>query len=201
MNAPQSIAQAFGTILEGGFYAGRIRVGEQEFSIIAAPKAEGEHKDTALNASLKRVSGALSFFDGLANTKAMAEAGSKLAKWAQGLAIGGHSDWYIPSRDELELCYRNLKPTREENWCYRGDNPSSVPVGYAYMPDAPKQTDVEAFREGGADAFDDVWYWSSTQCAGNVSYAWFQSFSGGYQDYYRKDGDCRCRAVRRVPIQ
>ena len=199
MNAPLSIATAFGTILEGGFYAGRIRVGEQQFAVIVAPKAEGQHKDAPWGPVRKRVP-ALSFYDGLANTQAMADAGSKLAKWALDLKIGGFTDWYIPSRDELELCYRNLKPTAQENWCYRGDNPSSVPVGYAYMPDEPKQTDIEAFKGGGAEAFDDIWYWSSTQYAGNDAYAWVQYFGGGLQGSGLKGDGGRCRAVRRIAI-
>jgi len=191
---------AIGSALAGGFYAGRINVDGTIFALVVAPKAEGEHKDTPWAKALKKVAGAMSFLDGFANTAAMAEAGSKLAAWARGLRIGGHDDWYIPSRDELEICYRALKPTKDENYCYRGDNPSSVPVGYAYMPDAPGQTGVEAFKEGGAEAFDDVWYWSSTQYAGNDAYAWIQNFSTGGQGYDRKGIDCRCRAVRRVAI-
>lgn len=127
MNAPTTINLAFGTLVEGGYYAGRIRTPQgEEYGILVAPKASGQHKDTPWNRSTKRVNGALSFFDGLSNTLVMQEAGSKLAAWALGLQINGFSDWYLPSRDELELCYRNLKPGTEENWCYRGDNPSSV---------------------------------------------------------------------------
>lgn len=199
MNAPAglSIAAAFGTLLEGGFYAGRIG----EYAIIVAPKAQGEHADSAWNDSRDQVKDAMSFFDGRANTLAMAEAGSELAKWALSLAIAGHGDWYLPSRDELELCYRNLKPTSQENWCYRGDNPSSVPVGYAYMPEAPAQTDVSIFREDGSEAFDaDSYYWSSTQCAGGSGYAWVQLFGDGLQSYWRKGSESRARAVRRVKV-
>lgn len=202
MNAPAAglaIVSAFGTILEGGFYAGRIRLADGEYAIIVAPKVEGEHADAAWG-KVKRVEDAMSVFDGLANTKAMAEAGSKLAQWALDLSIGGQTDWYLPSRDELELCYRNLKPTTQENWCYRGDNPSSVPPGYAYLPDAPAQSEVAAFRSGGAEAFDDTFYWSSTQSAGGSGCAWGQYFGNGGQGGGRKDVRCRARAVRRLKI-
>lgn len=205
MNAPAglSLTTAFGTLLEGGFYAGRIRLPDGEYAVIVAPKGDGEHADSVWNKSTKRIDGALSFFDGLANTQAMAAAGSKLAQWALDLRIDGFADWYLPSRDELELCYRNFKPTDEENYCHRGDNPSSVPVGYAYMPDAPAQTSVEAFRKDGAEAFDDTWYWTSTQSAGAVGSAWGQGFNDGDQGYYYeddKDDELRARAVRRVKI-
>jgi hypothetical protein len=45
------------------------------------------------------------------------------------------------------------------------------------------------------------WYWSSEPYAGDSAYAWFQSFDGGIQFHWRKDGSARVRVVRRVPIQ
>ncbi len=195
-SAPTILAEPFA----GGFYAGRINVDGVVYALIVAPKNGGEHDDIAWSKGLKALDGARSFFDGQANTEAMAEAGSKLAKWALGLEIGGYSDWYLPSRDELELAYRAFKPTDDENYCWRGDNPSSVPVGYAYSLDSPAKTTAEAFKEGGAEAFTPTWYWSSTQSAGNADCAWMQTFNGGNQGDSHKDDDCRARAVRRVAI-
>ncbi|BBB65877.1 hypothetical protein UNDYM_1624 [Undibacterium sp. YM2] len=187
-----------GTPYAGGFYAGRINIEGEQYAIIVAPKAAGEveaawHKDVA-------AANSLSFFDGLANTKAMAEAGSEQAQRMLSMSIYGLSDWYLPSRDELELCYRNLKPTNEQNYCWRGDNPSSVPPGYAYSRNEPAQTTDSAFITGGAEAFEPEWYWTSTQNAGDPSYAWMQSFDGGDQYGYHKSYEYRARAVRRVLI-
>jgi hypothetical protein len=153
------------------------------------------------NKSTKMVEGAQSFFDGRANTEAMAAAGSALAKWALDLRIAGQNDWYLPSRDELEICYRNLKPTIDENWVHRhGENPSSMPVGYPYTEKHPLQTEVEAFQDGQPEAFDEVWYWSSTQRASYAVFAWLQIFTDGYQVSVPKDYGNRARAVRRFPI-
>ena len=113
----QEITAILGTSMDGGLYAGRIFIGDQPFALIVAPKAEGEHDETKWIANYKDVPGALSYFDGMSNTKAMAEAGSQLAKWALDLRIGGLDDWYLPSQDELEIIYRNLKPTTETNRC------------------------------------------------------------------------------------
>jgi hypothetical protein len=193
---------AINTPLAGGFYAGRINVDGVLYALIVAPKADGEHADIAWNGSSKSVAGALSYCDGRANTNATAEAGSKLAQWALDLRIGGHDDWYLPSQDELEVIYRTFKPTTEANWCYArsGINLSAEPPTRPYTPVFPLQTVHEAFRDGGAEAFDDVWYWSSTQHASVSGYAWIQNFNGGDQRSRHKYGEFRARAVRRLPI-
>jgi hypothetical protein len=190
-----AIGEAFG----GGYFAGLIRIGSNTYGLIVAPKADGEI--SAEWGAHKSIKGADSFFDGQANTKAMSAAdNNELGAWAKGLTIGGESDWYIPSRDELEVCYRNLKPTDGDNVCWSGDNPSAYLPSYAYTPDTPLQTTVEAFREGGAEAFEPTWYWSSTQYAGDASGAWGQYFGSGTQGSYGKGGKGRVRAVRRVLI-
>ena len=193
-NLPAAIGMPF----EGGHYAGCICVGEQMFALIAAPKGEGETEGAYLP-TYTDVPGACSYFDGMANTVAMAEAGSAIANWARGLQIGGHTDWYIPSRDELEMLYRAFKPTTDTNYGWRsGENPSSVPAGYPYTSTSPAQTPVEAFRADGAEAFDDRWYWSSTQYSAN--YAWYQYFDDGNQNTFVKAYEGRVRAVRRFLI-
>jgi hypothetical protein len=189
---------AIGLPYAGGFYAGQFRIGDDLFALVVAPKADGEHDDTPWNKTVKMVADAGSLCDGHANTLAMAKAGSALAKWAIALRIGQFDDWYLPSRDELELLYRHFKPGTGENWVYRhGDNPSSVPPGYPYSETLPGQTSTTAFRKGGAEAFNESWYWSSSQSASTNDYAWFQGFNGGFQDGNRKLNELRARAVRR----
>lgn len=185
-----------GTPVEGGFYAGRINVNGTVYGIILPPKATSEHAPTIWNESLKLVKGATSWCDGLANTKAMAKAGSKLAQWAL------DNKMHIPSVDELELLYRAFKPGTDTNILYgrSGINVSAVPPTYPYAANDPKQTKLKAFRAGGAEAFELAWYWSSTQHAAVSDYAWVQDFGNGYQARYHKSGDNRARAVRRIKI-
>ena len=198
----EEIPTIIGTSMGGGFYAGRIRIDEKVFALIVAPKSEGEYGDTEWNDSCKVVVGAMSYNDGLANTNAMIEAGSKLAQWAKELRIGGHDDWYLPSQDELEILYRNLKPTKETNTGYArsGINLSAVIPTRPYTPNEPAQTLAEAFQNGSSEAFDDDWYWSSTQYASYSVYAWIQYFSYGDQVYDSKGYYYRARAVRRLEI-
>jgi len=191
-----------GAPFAGGYFVSTINVNGQQRVLIVAPKDTGELR-SAWNASDKSVDGTLSYCDGRANTQAMADAGSYLAQHVQGLLIEGFGDWYLPAQDELELIYRNLKPTADENslWARSGMNVSAVPPTYAYTPDSPAQTVSEAFRAGCAQAFEEAWYWSSTQRAGDPGYAWMQHFDNGHQGYDHKSNQYRARAVRSFPIQ
>lgn len=168
--AVAAIPTALGTPFGGGFYMGRVFVGVIAYALIVAPKAEGEQESAQWNKSKKDVAGALSYFDGAANTSAMADAGSALAKWAQQLAIGRFEDWFIPSRQDLLVIKGN-----------------EADAG-------------ELFADGGAEAFERTWYWSSTQDASDPDCAWFQDFGNGLQYGYWKDNGYRARAVRRVPL-
>jgi len=203
MNAPApliTIPDIIGIAFAGGFYAGRYLEGDQLCLLIVSPKA-GDLGPAIWNRSLKPVIGAASYSDGMSNTRAMAEAGSKLAQQVLALDIGGETDWHLPARDQLELLYRHFKPTTYETYGGRnGDNPSSVPPGYPYTAKTVLQTGFENFREGGADAFADAYYWSSTQHASLPAYAWCQHFLTTYQNWYHNALKFRARAVRRLKI-
>lgn len=188
-----------GTPWEGGFYSGLISYDDNVYAQVTASKAEGEHKQAIWLPDYTEIQGADSFFNGLSNTKAMAEAGSEIAQWALEQRIAGIEGWAIPARDQLELQYRHFKPTTDENWVYRnGDNPSSLPPGHPYTIHLPGQTPVELFRSGGTEAFEASWYWSSTQYSAYD--AWGQYFGDGNQDYASKDSKGRVRLVRSIKL-
>jgi Protein of unknown function (DUF1566) len=191
---------SIGAPFEGGFFGGVVRVDAALFAIVWAPKAEGETTGAWL-ASGADVPGARSCADSLTNTLALAEAGSDLAKWALALRINGFDDWCLPSRDVLELAYRHLKPSTYKTGGYfrDGDNPTSVPPGYPYASGDPVvQTPAIAFQKGNAEAFDEAWYWSSSQSSAGG--AWGQDFNNGNQDSDDKSFEARARAVRRFPL-
>lgn len=195
IKAPDTIGTAF----EGGFYGGKIRIGIAIFAIVWAPKAEGEIIGKWLD-SYTDVPGATSCFDSMANTRAMAKAGSPLAMWALGLDINGHADWCIPARDVLEMGYRYLKPTTDGNSAsFRdGDNASSIPAGYPYTDESPEQTTAEAFQDGNPEAFEEAWHWSSTQYSDDGAFS--QYFRDGSQASYGSSYEGRARAVRLIQL-
>ena len=194
--APAVATPAIGQAYGGGFVTGITRdpvTGKRYLHITAGAAHElvgkwGEYGE--------KIDGADSFTDSLANTKAMAAAGSELAAKVLALSIEGFTDWVIPARDVQELQYRHFKPTTEENWAgaRSGDNPNSEPVGLLYSEEDPAQTAHAAFQEGGAEAFRDTWYWSSSQRSANSAFG--MPFGDGSQDVTGKDDELRVRPVR-----
>lgn len=201
------------------------------FRIINAPKSGGENAGIAIkNANTALPSGCQTLNEGWQSTLAMFSGGNSTeypaAHWARGLSIGGYDDWYIPARDELELSWRNLKPTTTANYTsagrptnaqfdykidgaygdtsnQHGVNNNSSPTGAAYTSSVPGQTAATAFRTGGAEAYEfgSANYWSSTEY--NASHAWFQAWvssNPGFQSNYSKTDTRRVRAVRRSII-
>lgn len=189
---------AIGSSLHGGFVAGTLMIKDKPHLLIVAPKDEGEHAPVEYGCYGTLVRGAGSFNDGLANTRALARAGSDIAKWAIGLRIGGFKDWAIPARDQLERMYRAFKPTKDENYKRCGDNPSAIPPAYPYADKSPKQTALKLFKAGATEAFEPSWYWASTQYS--ADYAWFQNFDHGNQHWNYKCSNIRVRAVRVIPL-
>jgi hypothetical protein len=107
MNAPHSnvIPESIGSPFAGGILLGRYFLGAQARALIGASKRELERPAMVWSGKVKRVSGALSLYDGLANTDAMLAAGSKAAKWARDLRIGGFDDWHIAARGQALLAF------------------------------------------------------------------------------------------------
>jgi hypothetical protein len=189
---------AIGAELAGGFYTGIIQTEGQLFALITAPKELELTGEWGTYGT--KIPGANSPNNGQANTIAMAEAGSALAQKVLLIDHAGFKDFFIPSRDELEMMYRAFKPTNRENHCtWRdGENASSLPNGDLYEAITPAQTEVEAFIEGNPQAFEYAWHWSSTQY--RAYDAGIQYFSGGGQISFSKDTTARVRPVRRLLI-
>jgi hypothetical protein len=201
--APTVIGQAFG----GGFYAGKIAVGGGGVAthyLIVAPKATGEAFGKKWGPYLV-TTGITSVINGPTNSASLAALGAsyQAAVFAEGLTIGGYSDWYLPAQNELEVLYYFLKPTTDANSISSGSNANAVspePVSTNYTSGSPAQTSAGiGFRTGETDAFTDDVYWSSTEV--NADYARYQGFYAGNQNNILKNfGGGYVRAVRRIAV-
>lgn len=199
------------------------------FRLIVAPKAIGENASVRLkNANTALPVACQTLTEGLAATQAMKDADTATvypgAHWARSLNIGGFNDWYIPARDELELLWRNLKPTTANNITTPdrptaatpnyankgsygdtsngyGNNNNSSPAGSIYTSSNPGRTDATSFQTGASEALS---YTSTSNYLSSSEYsttqAWYQ-YSGptnaGTQSSISKSNSSFLRAVRK----
>jgi hypothetical protein len=127
-------------------------------------------------------------------------------EWASRLSLEGHDDWYIPAKNELEILYRNLKPTTATNSTSSGANANAVPATSNYTSSVPAQTAATVFQSGGSEAFSTAnVYRTSTEISSNTSRADFCNFANGDQvtdsvNGPKTSGYPYARAIRRVAL-
>lgn len=196
---------AIGSAFGGGFFAGQISTTANSVAthnLVIGPISTAQTTNQWKNVNTA-TPGADSDINGPQNTADMVADGSSTvypcAHFCNDLVTGGFSDWYMPAKNELEVCYFNLKPTTTENSTYSGINPNAVPARASnYTSGNPAQTSATDFKDTGAEDFAAVAYWSSTELS--ATYARNQAFNGGFQGYNVKNFSYRVRAVRRVAV-
>lgn len=188
---------AKGTAIEGGYFAGIVTQDDGDYAVIVAPKSS--EVSLTFKTTNTATSGTGSLYNGLANTAAMNDGLHPAAQHCLDYSNEGYSDWYLPAKDELEVCYRYLKPGTVVNVTTAGANGNSVPAAGNYTAGNPVQTSAAAFQTGGAEAFSvPTYYWTSTESS--ASNAWVQRFSDGSQNNIFKTNAYLVRPVRRVKI-
>jgi hypothetical protein len=196
---------AIGSALQGGFFAGQIGVSSvATHYLIVAPKSSGQSSLACKN-SLTPIPGADSDINGPQNTADMVADGNSTvypaAHFCNNAVIGGFSDWYMPARNESDVCYFNLKPGTQANNTSSGINPNAVPERASnYTSGNPAQTSAAAFQTGGAEPFDPNRYWTSTESTFSASYMAGQNFDIGNITNTTKIFSNRVRCVRRVAV-
>ena len=199
---PPPIGTAFG----GGFYAGQISTagnGIADYNLVVGPVSSAQSSLVWKNVGSTTV-GADSVINGPQNTADMVADGNATvypcAHFCNNLSTGGQTDWYMPAKNELEVCYYNLKPTTTSNNTSSGINANAVPARASnYTSGNPAQTSATDFKNTGAEDFTAGFYWSSTEQA--IYTAFGQGFSGGYQYGLNKDfAGQTVRAIRRVAV-
>jgi hypothetical protein len=194
------IGQAYG----GGYYAGQISTagnGVADYNLVVGPVASAQNTSKQYKTTLTTTAGTTSVIDGPTNSSNMNNASHPAAQFCETLTIGGFSDWYMPARNELEVCYYNLKPTTTSNNTGHGINLNAVPSRASnYTAGIPAQTSSSDFKDTGAEDFSTTGtrYWSSTETF--LTYASVKVFGGGEQYNYPKTNFARVRAIRRVSV-
>ena len=197
----RSFGLKIGDAYEGGFFAGQISTagnGIADYNLVVGPVSSAQ-SSLQWKTTNTTTAGTNSVINGPANSSQMNNASHPAGQFCEGLTVGGFTDWYMPAKDELEVCYYNLKPDTTSNVTSSGANPYSVPARASnYTTGNPARTSAAAFTS--TEAFTANMYWASTQ--GNTISAWFQYFSNGTQRYtFRyKNESHNVRAIRRVAV-
>ena len=203
------IPTRIGQVLHGGTFTGFNRIQNNVYAIFVAPK----HTERRLQqkTSKRKTRNTTSLNDGWSNTTAMNTTEHPAAQHCLHLTVNDCNDWYLPSKNEMELCYRYLKPSTAlsnvQNYIlhpsgYKLNRPnlSSIPSVWNYDQYKPCQTDTFAFRTGSCETFNPGWYWTSTENSALCTTALTQSFLNGEQCQGNKTFVFRTRAVRREQI-
>jgi len=190
-----------GSAYGGGFFAGQISTlgnGVATHNLVIGPVASAQ-STLRWKTTNTSTAGTSSVIDGPTNSANMNNASHPAAQFCEGLTIGGFNDWYMPAKNELEVCYYNLKPTTAANNTSSGINANAVPARVSnYTSGAPAQTTAADFKDTGAEDFAAANYWSSSEFS--ATFAWLQFFDVGGQNIDYKDFSYRVRAVRRLAI-
>lgn len=162
-----------GEFFQGGYYIGDIEDQGQMYKVLVAP-IEADVYGLQWKTTNSTTAGTDSLTDGWSNTWSMNIGNHPAASHCLDYRGGGHDDWYMPAKNELNLFWLNI---------------------------APRKTQVPEFQTGGGQALHgSQYYWASTQYSSN--YAWVQRFSDGNQSTFTKIGTGnRVRPVRRLPFK
>ena len=157
----------------GGGYLGALMPAPdgRQFAVIVSPKAEGQKGDVQWKTAYTKTKGTDSYIDGFANSEAMNNDKHPAAQFCRSLKIGGYDDWHMPASAEQAAIWANL---------------------------GPNHTPIAAFQKGAPQAFDQRWYWSSTEFGS--SFAWNLYFGDGDQLANAKLFRDQVRAIRKVLI-
>ena len=199
-----------GSAYGGGFFAGQISTtgdGVATHNLVVGPKSS-TNLYLPWSQTFASVTNASSDINGPTNTTNISNQGYYGAAFyiENYITVGGFTDWYLPAKNELEICFYNLKNYPYSNNTSSGTNPNAVPARASnYTSGSPAQTSATQFQAfGGTEFFVTAsqGYWSSTQSTTNTSFAWRQSFVTGYQNAtsYHKLSYLYARAVRRVAV-
>ncbi|MGJ7544602.1 DUF1566 domain-containing protein [Variovorax sp. LT1R16] len=145
---------AFGTVIagQGGIFAAILRaplidgVEQPPFALIVSDAAEGE-VECEWGKYGKDVPGTSSRTDGQANTDAMVKAECPAALQLRVLAIGGHTDWYLPSLGELNSAAANVPEIfSKDGWYWTSTQVSRSLAFVQDFEDGSSYWDGEGYR-------------------------------------------------------
>jgi hypothetical protein len=195
-----------GQSYQGGYFAGQISTAGNsvaDYNLVVGPAASALSGNLAYS-NYPNSPSPTSVINGPANSAAMNHPDYPAAKFCEDLNVGGYTDWYMGAKNELEVCYFNLKPSTQGNTgsVNSGINANAVPARAGnYTGGNPAQTTATVFQVSNAQAYESdgsVYFWCSTQSSNTLNFC--QRFANGYQATTTKETTRPTRAIRRVAV-
>lgn len=210
-----------GQAYQGGFFAGQINQSSVIYNLVIAPLSSGQIFGKRYDSTGGGVT-TTSVIDGPANTATAAANGpnQEAATWADGLSIGGFTDWYLPAINEMITMLYFLKPSNTNNYLNPSKvNPNAVspqPTGTNWTTGTPARTTatdfifINSFDPGnGANCIVNLpggpyyQFWTSTNPSIYSVYSMNTGATSNYCGYFNNEAKANsstmARAIRRVP--
>ena len=207
---PAFIGQAYG----GGFFAGQISStgnGVATHNIVVCDVSVGQGYKNWSDVGYTGGTGITSNLTGYENSVAIVALGTGYnstvnngAAFCRAINTGGYTDWYMPAKSELEVCYYHLKPGTAGNAIIGGVNayaaaPRSSSSGYTNNPTDPVQTTATNFQTGASSQeFAGADYGTSTETSTTGNFR--ITFTTGDPTVSAKETANQVRAIRKVAI-
>ena len=194
------IPTRIGQECHGGTFTGFNRINNRVYGIIVAPKHTEQRLEWATN--LSSVKEARSECDGYTTSNAINDQCYPAAAYCRSLTVNGYSDWYLPSKNELELCYFYLKPRNNQRYKRVGPKQTAIPTCLYFSNRIPSPTLLFQFTLKGKESFSRKRdYWSSTESSHDNECVVLQDFNNGFCFSVYKFKTFTVRAVRRVEVK
>jgi len=199
-----------GDVYGGGYYGGLISFSENyvaTHALIVSPKDVGEF-NLQYKTTNTAEAGAASDKDGYANTQNVNDINHPAAQYARTLNISGYTDWYIPSRFELDILYYYLKPSTAANSTSKtfvNTIAMTDPPRNEYTASNPLRTSATVFQTGESQVFIPLvgafatYYGSSTQVTGSTTIR-SQTFHNSTYATSGFTATTRFRAIRKIAL-
>jgi hypothetical protein len=132
---------------EGGVNAGLVRGhgGTPDYYLIVPTGEDAEFEDLAYGPRGIEVEGAVSPWDGLANTRALLACGKHhpAAMAAAGFTRDGHADYYLPARRELQVAEANVPEVFSKVWHWSSTQSSAYTAYSMHFSDGTQLNDAK----------------------------------------------------------
>lgn len=132
---------------QGGIYVGIGRgYDAPDYHLLLATDPRAIFRNRSIGTYGQDVQGATSGHDSLANTIALAEAGSDLCNEIRALSIEGHNDFALMSRTDARLCMANVPEQFEKDWHLLSTQSSAGNVWGQYFSNGYQDTSHKKFE-------------------------------------------------------